>query len=212
MTRATQEYRQRDSARSRPGPMGLASAGPYDSHARVAGTLGDILACHRPDARGASAGCCNPIALARSPVARIACAWHPCRCLYWQHALSARALGLKPLWKLTAAPAVELQVEAAWSSWARDIGQVALFAAGIAAVVVMGDRAARRVGKMPALLSGKRSWLIASRESIIHQVRWAFYREPFVFVWGPAIGSWLGTLPVFIRGPRQSGAVAEPPS
>lgn len=123
----------------------------------------------------------------------------PAAALYWQHALSARTLGLKPLWKLTAAPAVELQVEAAWSSWACDIGQVALFAAGIAAVVAMGDRAARRVGKMPALSSGTRSWLIASRESIIHQVRWAFYREPFVFVWGPAIGSWLGTLPVVIE-------------
>ncbi len=120
----------------------------------------------------------------------------PAAALYWQHALSAKALGLKPLPYPFAVSAAGLQAQADWDSWARDIGQAALYTAVIAAVVIVGDRRARHVGKAPVVSSGNRSWLVALREGIIHQVRWAFYREPFVFVWGPAIGSWLGTLPV----------------
>ena len=34
------------------------------------------------------------------------------------------------------------------------------------------------------------------REAVYHQAHWAFYREPFVLLWGTELGAWAGLIPV----------------
>ena len=31
---------------------------------------------------------------------------------------------------------------------------------------------------------------------MVYQIHWAFYREPFIFLWGTPLGIWLGAIPV----------------
>lgn len=123
----------------------------------------------------------------------------PACALCWQHALSVKGLGLKPLPGIVWAPDAAMQQAPGLVTWLHDIGSLVILTIAFAGLVLLGDRMARR-SRVSVLAPGEpRSWTIAVRESIIHQVRWAFYREPFVFAWGLTLGSWLGALPVILE-------------
>ncbi len=123
----------------------------------------------------------------------------PACALYWQHALSAKGLGLKPLPNIVLARDAAIQQAPGLVTWLYDFGALGILTIAFAGLVLLGDRTSRR-SRVSSLAPGEpRSWTVAVRESIIHQVRWAFYREPFVFAWGFTLGSWLGALPVILE-------------
>lgn len=124
---------------------------------------------------------------------------HPLRLLYaigfpaiallWRGVLSERGLGLKPL-SLAA-----LQTQ--WGTWAGDIGWGVLIAAGFWLIFTLGEWQARQTGALR--LPRCHQFGVALREAVYHQVHWAFYREPFVLLWGVALGAWVGLAPVALE-------------
>ena len=122
----------------------------------------------------------------------------PAAALFGYRALSARGLGLKPL----PAPDIEHLLGTldlpTWTDWARDLGVTIGIAAFFWLVVLAGDRAARRWATV-ALPQRTNGCLAILREAVIHQAHWAFYREPFVFTWGPAVGPWLAALLILVQ-------------
>ena len=123
----------------------------------------------------------------------------PAAALFGHRALSAKGLGLKPL------PTIHAELIAGsnlslpgWADWARDLGTTAAIAAALWLLITLGERAACRWATSPTSRSAARP-LVALREAVIHQAHWAFYREPFTFAWGSALGPWLGALPVLIE-------------
>ncbi len=143
----------------------------------------------------------------------------PAAALFGYRALSARGLGLKPL----PAPGIEHLLGTldlpTWTDWMRDLGVTIAIAAGFWLVVLAGDRAARRWATV-ALPQRTGGVLAVLREAVIYQAHWAFYREPFVFTWGPAVGPWLAALlilaqvlinPLFWERLRAGGAPAGRP-
>ncbi|MCU0520086.1 MAG: hypothetical protein MUF84_05270 [Anaerolineae bacterium] len=123
----------------------------------------------------------------------------PACALFWQHALSAKALGLKPLPRLVPPPTGGVDPAPGLAVWANDAGALVLIAGALAGIVALGDRVARHRVRSPRTPIALRDWAVAIREGVIHQVRWAFYREPFVFIWGPAVGSWFGATPAILE-------------
>lgn len=112
-------------------------------------------------------------------------------------ALTARGLGLKPFSFWPAQPGLSDAVPAyATGGWLGDLGWFALLTSATLVVVAIGNHNARSrliaTGEKP----GPRSILLAALDALVYQAHWAFYREPFVVLWGIAAGSWLGTLPV----------------
>ncbi|HNT74539.1 MAG TPA: hypothetical protein PKH77_05930 [Anaerolineae bacterium] len=113
----------------------------------------------------------------------------PAVALFWRGVLTERGLGLKPL-SLSA-------LQAHWGAWAADIGWGALIASGLWLIFTLGEWQARRVGAPPQLHRHRLD--VALREAIYHQAHWAFYREPFVLLWGIFLGAWAGLAPVALE-------------
>lgn len=128
----------------------------------------------------------------------------PAAALLWQGTLTTRGLGLQPLPEIVVAHnaaatgTAEVEGNLAWNDWARDVGWFAAVAASTALIVVLGDVGARRWSTRSSL-DTHHNVGVALREAVYHQVHWAFYREPFVMLWGFGLGSWLGALPVLVE-------------
>ncbi len=105
----------------------------------------------------------------------------PATVLLAQGQLTLRGLGLQPR------AGLDWMRESGWSL-ALGVGALAIFAL------------ARRASALLPLHRAKRQdgW-VALREAVYHQTHWAFYREPFVLLWGPALGAWAGLLPVALE-------------
>lgn len=99
----------------------------------------------------------------------------PAALLLWRHGLSERFFGLKPL---SAGPVV----------WTRDLAWT--LGIGLATWLIL--RYLAHSSPLPRRHDGT----VALREALYHQVHAAFYREPFVLLWGIGQGSWLGLLPL----------------
>lgn len=111
----------------------------------------------------------------------------PTLALLWRGALTARGLGLQ------AAPWRGGLVN--WEDWMRDLGWAIFLGAGLWLLVRLSDvMIYRQMGV--AADHPRREWSTALREAIYHQAHWAFYREPFVLLWGLSLGTWAGLLPV----------------
>jgi hypothetical protein len=123
----------------------------------------------------------------------------PAAALLGHRALSATGLGLKPLpttgTELVGVTNLSLP---SWADWVSDLGTTATVAAGAWLLITLGERAARR-WSTPDASRPPHSPFAALREAVIHQAHWAFYREPFIFTWGPVLGPWLGALPVLVE-------------
>ncbi len=110
----------------------------------------------------------------------------PTLALFWRGALTARGLGLQ------AAPWRGGLVN--WEDWMRDLGWGVFLGAGLWLLVRLSDVMIHR--QMSIAANPRREWSVALREAIYHQAHWAFYREPFVLLWGASLGTWAGLLPV----------------
>ena len=106
----------------------------------------------------------------------------PAAIFLWRGALTERGLGIQTR---------------PWNTWAQNIG--------VTLVVILGMWGLISLGRVSAShASNKRTRYrhhagVALRESFYHQAHWAFYREPFVLLYGPALGAWLGLLPVLLE-------------
>jgi hypothetical protein len=121
----------------------------------------------------------------------------PALVLFTQGSLSSRGMGLKPLpW---GAPQLDASGPASPTvgDWASDLGWVVLLVLVIWAAVAAGLAHAKPAASAPS--SGRSYWAVALREATYYQVHWAFYREPFVVLWGAATGVWLAALPVLLE-------------
>ncbi len=126
---------------------------------------------------------------------------HPLRLLYavgipalallWRGVLTPSGLGLKPFF-WTAAQTLST-LSGSWDSWVRDLGWTCAFAGGFWVLVALADRTAKRLSPPRET---RHSLSAALREAVYHQVHWAFYREPFVLLFGVGMGAWLGLVPV----------------
>ncbi len=111
----------------------------------------------------------------------------PALALLWRGALTERGLGLKPIHWTAAAGSN-------WTAWAIDLGW--------ACALVMGTWIILRLGNLSQTqtpLNIRRRPDVALREALFHQAHWAFYREPFVLIWGITVGAWLGLLLIAIE-------------
>ncbi len=124
----------------------------------------------------------------------------PAAALFWQGALTARGLGLHPLRVgVLALPGTDnvTQSGAPGQAWGNDLSWLVVVAGITALVMAAGSRIARQLA--PQSTTGRRNLGVAILEAVYHEVHWAFYREPFVYVWGIGLGSWLGALPVLLE-------------
>lgn len=119
----------------------------------------------------------------------------PAAALFWRGALTERGLGLQPwLWSAAASPGA---AQANCENWVRDLGWAVTIMAGTGALLALGRRTIRHsIGKSFPL---RRDLGVALREALYHQVHWAFYREPFVLIWGISNGAWFGLLLVALE-------------
>jgi len=124
----------------------------------------------------------------------------PAAALFWQGALTARGLGLQPMLGVTLAlPGADgvTQGGAPGQAWGDDLTRLVVVAGVTALAMAAGSHIARQLA--PQSATGKRNLGVAILEAVYHEVHWAFYREPFVYVWGIGLGSWLGALPVLLE-------------
>ncbi|MBN1486897.1 MAG: hypothetical protein JW981_04595 [Anaerolineae bacterium] len=114
----------------------------------------------------------------------------PTLALFWRGALTEKGLGLQKMpWNtLIEQPADNL------ANWATDTGWAIVIAAIAGSVGWWSQR--RHTMPTTSLIQPEHDLGIAVREAIYHQVHWAFYREPFVLLWGMETGTWIGLLPV----------------
>jgi len=119
----------------------------------------------------------------------------PAVALLWRGTFTERWLGLKPMpWASDASsqlPATH------WESWFKDIGIAVGIGFAAWLILAWGEREANQKANAPLIV--QHSFGIALREAVYHQVHWAFYREPFVLLWGLNIGAWAGIIPVVIE-------------
>ncbi|RLC90522.1 MAG: hypothetical protein DRI37_01220 [Chloroflexi bacterium] len=119
----------------------------------------------------------------------------PVVALFWRGAFTERGLGLQPWpWSAAVSPGA---AQANWENWVRDLGWAMAIMAGTGVLLALGRRITRHtIGKTLPL---RRDLGVALRETVYHQVHWAFYREPFVLIGGISNGAWLGLLPVVLE-------------
>lgn len=115
----------------------------------------------------------------------------PAAALLWRGALTPSGLGLQPFfWTVDQTLAT---ASGSWENWARDIGWTFAFAGGFWALILIAEQAAKRIA--PPRVT-QRSLSVSLREAVYHQAHWAFYREPFILLFGVGMGVWAGLLPV----------------
>jgi hypothetical protein len=118
----------------------------------------------------------------------------PAAALLWRGALTSSGLGLKPFWTVDQALST---ASGSWNIWVRDLGWMCVFACGFWTLIAIADRSAKRLSPPHTTRSTmRRSLSVSLREAVYHQVHWAFYREPFVLLFGVGMGAWAGLLPV----------------
>ncbi len=122
----------------------------------------------------------------------------PAAVLFWQRALTTHGLGLQGLPGARDGIGAATTTLARWHDWARDIGWAVAIGAVTGLVIFLGDRAAERY-RATELPPQRHDPATSLREAVYHQVHWAFYREPFVILYGVGLGSWLGALPVLLE-------------
>ncbi len=114
----------------------------------------------------------------------------PAAALLWRGALTERGLGLQPFpWTATGL----------WSYWVEDVGRALATAAGTGALFLLTTYQLRRLGSEESRGTRRHDGLLALREAFYYEAHWAFYREPFVLLWGLGAGSWAGFLLVLFE-------------
>jgi hypothetical protein len=126
---------------------------------------------------------------------------HPLRLLYavgipalallWRGILTPSGLGLQPFF--WAADQADPTAPGSWDVWVRDLGWVCAFGVGFWILITLANRAAKRLAPPHTTQHNPG---VALREAVYHQAHWAFYREPFVLLFGVGMGAWAGLLPV----------------
>ena len=116
----------------------------------------------------------------------------PAVVLLWRGALTERGLGLQPFpWSPTN------HAMSNWTDWMRDLGWAGGIALATALIIFLSKRQLMRL--RPTNLTRHRDVGVAFREAIYQQSHWAFYRAPFVLLWGTEVGSWAGLLPLLLE-------------
>lgn len=121
----------------------------------------------------------------------------PAALLFWQHALTARGLGLQPFPDFSPSFDIPSWAAGQWIDWLRDLGWGAAVASITGLLVLFGNYVASK--NTPVRLDHRHDLGISLREGVYHQAHWAFYREPFVIAYGFPLGCWLGALPVIVE-------------
>ncbi|MGC9397666.1 MAG: hypothetical protein ACP5HM_00845 [Anaerolineae bacterium] len=120
----------------------------------------------------------------------------PAAALIWRGALTERGLGLQPLLWPQEAVALELR-RANWQDWVQDVGWTLGFAGATALVFGLAEVQRRRLTPQRHVV--ERDAGRAVYKAFCRQSHWAFYREPFVLLWGATTGSWVGLLPALLE-------------
>jgi hypothetical protein len=107
----------------------------------------------------------------------------PAAALLWRGTLTSRGLGLHPPGSAT--------------DWMQDLGWGAAIVALTGGALLLGDLQARRLTERTP--STHHNLGVALREAVYHEAHWAFYREPFVLLWGAGPGAWAGLIPVALE-------------
>lgn len=112
----------------------------------------------------------------------------PAAALLWRGTLTERGLGLQSF------SATKLN----WTDWMLDIGWTSSIAL-LAALTVFLSRQQIRKLRASTLPTKPRDLGVAIREALYQESHWAFYRAPFVLLWGIESGSWAGLLPLLLE-------------
>lgn len=118
----------------------------------------------------------------------------PAIALFSQGVLTYRGLGFKPFpWSPTVS-----ENGKNWLIWQQDFEALVLILILSGIVLACGLRSSGgyRFGQKTNIWT---SLMLATRESFIDQVHWAFYRELFVTIWGVAFGSWIVMGPLSVE-------------
>ena len=115
----------------------------------------------------------------------------PVLALLWRGVLTPSGLGLQPFFW---GDATQENSATGWNDWVRDIGWTCAYTSGLWFLITAGDITGSRFSGRHHVLKHRPGY--ALREAVYHQAHWAFYREPFVLLWGSAVGAWIGLLPV----------------
>jgi len=113
----------------------------------------------------------------------------PAAALLWRGVLKESALGLQPFPWQSDAPLIAA-LPGGWDNWLRDLLWMLALGAGMALLVAAAGRTLKRAGAYRLTL--KHDGAVALREAAFHEAHWAFYREPFILLWGTEIGAWAG--------------------
>ncbi len=113
----------------------------------------------------------------------------PAAALLWRGVLKEGMLGLQPFPWQQNAPAITA-LPLSWEDWLRDFLWILTLGVVLFALIELAQRVTQRNG---IAHDGSRQGAIVSlREAVIHETHWAFYREPFILLWGINIGVWAG--------------------
>ena len=120
----------------------------------------------------------------------------PASALLWRGALTERGLGLQPFpWSPTIISAAHTVIN--WTDWVRDLGWTGGIALAAALIVFLSQRQVIRLRHTSP--ARHRDIGVAFRAATYQESHWAFYRAPFVLLWGTALGSWAGILPLLVE-------------
>lgn len=115
----------------------------------------------------------------------------PVAALLWRGVLKESALGLKSFPWLPGDSLTHM-LPSTWADWLTNTLWAAGVALGAVALVALAQSYLRRT-ESPAP-QARRDLTISLREAVIHEAHWAFYREPFILLWGTETGAWAGVL------------------
>ena len=117
----------------------------------------------------------------------------PALALFWRRILTERGLGLQPLpVPITSATPDILQTQ--WQDWVKDIGWTIGITATASLIRFISTQMLKRINGIPN--TTPRDFGKALRDALYYQTHWAFYREPFVLIFGASTGTWAGLLPL----------------
>ena len=117
----------------------------------------------------------------------------PALALFWRGIFTESRLGLKPF--PGTPPHTTTLTPITWEQWAEDIGWAVTL--GLLAWVVLSSIHRQSAPTMTSPVTHSSGE--ALRNAVFHQIHGAFYREPFVLLWGLEWGVWLGLLPITLE-------------